>query len=43
VTDLPSSAVIVWCMAVLAIALHLTARNGVGAREGIRQAGSTSS
>ena len=29
VTDLPSSAVIVWCMALLAIALHLTARNGV--------------
>ena len=28
-TDLPSSAVIVWCMALLAIALHLTARNGV--------------
>jgi zinc/manganese transport system permease protein len=29
VTDLPSSAVIVWCMALLAIALHLTARNGI--------------
>jgi zinc/manganese transport system permease protein len=28
VTDLPSSAVIVWSMAVLAILLHLTARNG---------------
>ena len=37
VTDLPSSAVIVWCMALLAIALHLTARNG------IVQPGSTSS
>ena len=36
-TDLPSSAVIVWCMALLAIALHLTARNGVA------QAGDTSS
>jgi zinc/manganese transport system permease protein len=36
-TDLPSSAVIVWCMALLAIALHLTARNGVA------QAGNTSS
>jgi zinc/manganese transport system permease protein len=29
VTDLPSSAVIVWAMAVLAILLHLTARPGV--------------
>ena len=28
VTDLPSSAVIVWAMAVLAILLHLTARGG---------------
>jgi ABC-type Mn2+/Zn2+ transport system permease subunit len=28
VTDLPSSAVIVWAMAVLAILLHLTARAG---------------
>ena len=37
VTDLPSSAVIVWCMALLAIALHLTARNGIA------QPGSTSS
>jgi zinc/manganese transport system permease protein len=36
-TDLPSSAVIVWCMALLAIVLHLTARNG------IVQAGSTAS
>jgi len=36
-TDLPSSAVIVWCMALLAIALHLTARNSVA------QAGDTSS
>jgi zinc/manganese transport system permease protein len=37
VTDLPSSAVIVWSMALLAIALHLTARNGAA------QAGSTAS
>jgi hypothetical protein len=29
VTDLPSSAVIVWAMAVLAILLHLTARPAV--------------
>jgi zinc/manganese transport system permease protein len=29
VTDLPSSAVIVWSMAVLAVALHLTARDAV--------------
>jgi zinc/manganese transport system permease protein len=43
VTDLPSSAVIVWCMALLAIALHLTARNGVRAREEVSQAGSTAS
>ena len=41
VTDLPSSAVIVWCMAVLATALHLTARNGITARNGVAQAGST--
>jgi hypothetical protein len=27
-TDLPSSAVIVWAMAVLAIMLHLTGRRG---------------
>jgi zinc/manganese transport system permease protein len=31
VTDLPSSAVIVWAMAVLAILLHLTARGGTAA------------
>ena len=43
VTDLPSSAVIVWCMALLAIALHLTARNGVRARAAVPQAGSTAS
>lgn len=30
VTDLPSSAVIVWAMAVLAVMLHLTARPAVG-------------
>ena len=29
VTDLPSSPVIVWAMAVLGILLHLTARSGV--------------
>lgn len=33
VTDLPSSAVIVWSMALLAIALHLTARNGAAQAE----------
>jgi len=49
VTDLPSSAVIVWCMAVLATALHLTARsnatarNHATARNNARQADSTSS
>ena len=31
VTDLPSSPVIVWVMAVLGLALHLTGRNGAGA------------
>jgi zinc/manganese transport system permease protein len=31
VTDLPSSPVIVWAMAVLGIVVHLTARNGNGA------------
>ena len=31
VTDLPSSAVIVWAMAVLAVLLHLTARGGTAA------------
>jgi hypothetical protein len=31
VTDLPSSAVIVWAMAVLAILLHLTARGPASA------------
>ena len=41
VTDLPSSAVIVWCMAVLATALHLTSRNGITARNSVGQAGST--
>ena len=30
VTDLPSSPAVVWAMAVLGIALHLTARNGNG-------------
>ncbi len=33
VTDLPSSAVIVWCMALLAIGVHLTA-NGAAAQAG---------
>jgi zinc/manganese transport system permease protein len=33
VTDLPSSPVIVWAMALLGIALHLTARNGGPLRE----------
>lgn len=39
VTDLPSSAVIVWCMAMLAIALHLTAKNGNGAGSPLRSGG----
>ncbi len=33
VTDLPSSAVIVWVMAVLAVLLHLTARSANGTRD----------
>jgi zinc/manganese transport system permease protein len=41
VTDLPSSAVIVWSMAALAIALHLTARNSVTRAGSTTQAGST--
>jgi len=32
VTDLPSSPVIVWVMAVLGLVLHLTGRNGAGVR-----------
>ena len=34
VTDLPSSPVIVWAMAVLGILLHITARNGPGNLQG---------
>jgi ABC-type Mn2+/Zn2+ transport system permease subunit len=34
VTDLPSSAVIVWAMALLAILQHLTARGGRPVDEG---------
>jgi zinc/manganese transport system permease protein len=33
VTDMPSSPVIVWAMAVLGLLLHLTGRNGVQPRE----------
>ena len=39
VTDLPSSPVIVWAMAVLGIAVHLTGRRGVVAGNGLREDG----